>query len=56
MSETNYERYFGTPEKAAELMTDMCDAMECELCPLEKVKCPGAQFGTYLSWMEASAE
>lgn len=51
MSETNYQRYFGTPEKAAEwLCYNIKECPDCEYFYTDKC-------GTgYLEWLESEAE
>ena len=37
--ESNYKKLFGTPERAARTMVDMCDDGVCEGCTLYGAKC-----------------
>ena len=58
MSETNYERYFGTPEKAAEMAKLICYLFRrCDGCPFDNADCGGLN-GTevWLEWLESEAE
>ncbi len=56
-SETNYERLFGTPERAARIVTDMCDlADKCPGCPFFNT--PDGVCGDYyalLEWLRGDA-
>lgn len=58
MSETNYERYFGTPEKAARTASQMCRAAAyCDRCPFEdKHRCPEGTLARALEWLESEAD
>ena len=57
VSETNYQRYFGAPEKAAEMLGKVascgreCPLFNTEHCPYER-KCEDAWF----EWLESEAE
>lgn len=58
MSETNYQRYFGTPEKAAEFLGVY---LNCDVCPAECPNGPAIIFptqciGCILEWLESEAE
>lgn len=58
MSETNYQRFFGTPEKAAEtldLITKCCNECAdfgCHKCPIG----PECELGDIFEWLESEAE
>lgn len=57
MSETNYERYFGTPEKAAETASKLCDKLDtCDHCVLNDGLCPYQDGEEWLEWLESEAE
>lgn len=58
MSETNYQRYFGTPEKAAEIVSNLCQVVkDCDYCPFWKEEgCPNDSTTTTLEWLESEAE
>lgn len=56
--ETNYQRYFGTPEKAAEFLGVY---LNCYVCPAECPDGPAIIFptqcvGRILEWLESEAE
>ena len=58
MTETNYQRYFGTPEKAAEFLGVY---LNCYVCPAECPDGPAIIFptqcvGRILEWLESEAE
>ena len=56
MSETNYERHFGTPEKAAETVGKLCDKLDtCDGCFLDGA-CPYQDGLGWLEWLESEAE
>lgn len=56
MSETNYERYFGTPEKAAALIEKVCfGAYSCSYCALDGA-CPYQGGKEWREWLESEAE
>lgn len=61
MSETNYERYFGTPEKAADFMESVCNVIDgheaCGHCPVWgiNIRCYGSR-EQMLEWLESEAE
>jgi hypothetical protein len=58
VSETNYQRYFGTPEKASEIVSKLCKAVkDCDYCPFWKEKtCPECALENTREWMETEAE
>lgn len=59
---TNYERYFGTPEKAAETLAGIakrCDEMDCNAavcndCPLGRVSCSSP--ACVLEWLQEECD
>lgn len=57
MSETNYQRYFGTPERALEWMYDHID---CYACPASCNECynPNRRLCREIinEWLESEAE
>jgi len=57
LSESNYERLFGTPERAAETLKSMCISMEeCSHCPLYASGvdfCEGGEGDGVAKWMES---
>ena len=55
--QTNYQRYFGTPEKAARVLQEWCYAKEdCSECPFLALEpCPW-QANSMSSWLESEAE
>lgn len=57
MSETNYDRYFGTPEKAAWTASEMCRAIDnCEHCPfVNEHGCPEWTLVRTQKWLEREA-
>jgi len=55
---TNYEKLFGTPERAAETLMDMCQSMgDCAHCPMYVAGLAFCDSGTYggdvLEWLES---
>ena len=57
MAETNYQRYFGTPEKAAETImriTTLCYTRKCTACPLYYTDC--IELECIAEWLESEAE
>ena len=56
---TNYERYFGTPQKAAKVAAAFCRAADhCYNCPFGDLgTCPsGDSEHAYIEWLESEAE
>lgn len=55
--QTNYERYFGTPEKVAKNVSKMCQAIkDCDRCPFWKEEsCPTDSTTVALKWVESEA-
>ena len=55
--ETNYKRYFGTPEKAAAIADKLCDKLDtCDYCVLNDGSCPYKDGYEWLEWLESEAE
>lgn len=57
MSETNYSRLFGTPERAAETLSKIVcgDCIHDGECPLLECDCSYSP-STYLEWLEQEAD
>lgn len=55
--QTNYERYFGTSEKAAGIISQLCQAIvDCGYCPFwKKENCPNDNTTMALKWLESEA-
>lgn len=61
MSETNYQRYFGTESKTAMMLSDLCQAIRsCAACPFYNEQediCPfGNNPALAEEWLESEAE
>jgi hypothetical protein len=56
MSETNYQRYFGTPEKAAEMLEKVAACRACHLFHTDTCGLSGTCAGAWLTWLESEAE
>lgn len=53
--ESNYERLFGTVERAAETIAGIrCDATQCEVCPLNGAICT-FDASKMLEWLESDS-
>ena len=53
---TNWEKYFGTPEKAAETVVNIsyaCDVHDCRKCPLRWENCDSPRM--LAEWLESEA-
>jgi hypothetical protein len=58
MSESNYEKLFGTPERAARTFADFCDKCdkdECNDCPLDKLTDFCIGYDALLDWLRGDA-
>jgi hypothetical protein len=56
-AETNYQRYFGTPEKAVRVLQAWCDAnRDCFGCPFLTLDTCPRQANNMSSWLESEAE
>ena len=53
--ETNWERLFGTPERAAQLIADNCEYLDyCGQCWVRAANCDG-KYSTVLEWLRGDA-
>lgn len=53
--ESNYERLFGTPERAAQLIADNCEFLSyCGQCWIRAANCDG-KYSTVLEWLRGDA-
>lgn len=56
---TNYEKLFGTPERAARTMVcKCCDCLECvivDACECGVDECPLHNYDTILEWLRGDA-
>lgn len=53
MSESNYEKMFGTPERAARTLEEIkCDNDICEFCPMFEA-CDNCLEVPLLEWLES---
>ena len=53
--ETNYDRLFGTPERAAQLIVDNCEYLDyCGQCWIRAANCDG-KYSTVLEWLRGDA-
>lgn len=50
---TNWEKLFGTPERAARTLERNCDEFNCFACPALKVNCYGGNYDALLRWLES---
>ena len=51
---SNYERLFGTPERAARTIVDSCNDdydYGCGGCPVARVNCKCGDYETILGWL-----
>lgn len=58
-TETNYERLFGTPERAARTLVDSCNDdydYGCGGCPIAHANCKCGDYDTILKWLRSDAE
>lgn len=56
-AESNWQRYFGNPERAAKFMRELClESDTCTLCPLEIERSCPYHAASFIEWMEADAE
>ena len=54
--ESNYQRLFGTPERAAQLISDNCEYLDyCGHCLIRAANCDG-KYLTVLEWLRGDAE
>lgn len=54
---TRYQQLFGTPEKAAQTITDACGESEyCGGCPALEMYCNNGDYNTLLEWLRSDAE
>lgn len=54
---TNYEKYFGTPEKAAETIdkaTYACQEVNCKECVLRR--CPCGELEKVVDWLQEECD
>ena len=55
-TETNYERLFGTPERAARTLADNCPGGSCGGCPGIKAEtCGLGDYDALLEWLRGDA-
>ena len=53
--ESNYQRLFGTPERAAQLIADNCEYLSyCGQCWIQAANCDG-RYSTVLEWLRGDA-
>jgi len=58
-SETNWERLFSTPEKAARTLVDSCNDdydYGCGGCPVARVNCKCGDYDALLGWLRGEGE
>ena len=56
--ESNYTRLFGTPERAARAMVDMCEGGtfdDCGGCPAALAECKLGDYDALLEWLRGDA-
>lgn len=54
--DTRYEKLFGTPERAAQLISDNCEYLDyCGQCWVRAANCDG-EYSTVLEWLRGDAE
>lgn len=56
--ESNYTRLFGTPERAARAMADMCEGGtfdDCGGCPAALAECKLGDYDALLEWLRGDA-
>ena len=57
-SETNWEKLFGTPERAARTLVDSCNDdydYGCGGCPVARVNCKCGDYDVLLEWLRGDA-
>jgi len=57
--ESNYDRLFGTPERTAKTMVDMCEGGtfdDCGGCPAALAKCKLGDYDALLEWLEGESD
>ena len=53
--DSNYDRLFGTPERAAQLIVDNCEYLDyCGQCWIRAANCDG-KYSTVLEWLRGDA-
>ncbi len=53
---SNYERFFGTPERAAQTLADNCPGGSCSGCPGIKAEtCGLGDYDALLEWLRGKA-
>jgi len=58
MSESNYEKLFGTPERAARTLVDSCNDdtnYGCSGCPLVHMDCKYGNYDALLEWLRGES-
>lgn len=53
---TNYEKLFGTPERAARTLIDSCNDdydYGCGGCPVARINCKCGDYDALLEWLES---
>lgn len=56
--ESNYEKLFGTPERAARTLVDSCNDdydYGCGGCPVERVNCKCGDYNAILEWLRGES-
>ena len=56
--ESNYQRLFGTPERAARAIVDSCNDdydYGCGGCPVARVNCKCGDYDSLLEWLRGDA-
>ena len=53
--DSNYDRLFGTPERAARTLERNCDEFNCPACPALEANCYGGNYDALLRWLEGDA-
>lgn len=58
-NESNYERLFGTPERAARTLVDSCNDdydYGCGGCPVVRVNCKCGDYDALLEWLKQEVD
>lgn len=57
MSESNYEKLFGTPERAARTLSAMCAEIEsCDHCEMKRTIGGCGSYDALLEWLRGDVE